>query len=66
MVRLVSETLTKIINLPNMKEHRAAGVTGCLKNIAYGYFSNVDRSHRWEKTIRTATSEPKGGPCPRG
>ncbi len=50
MVRLVSETLTKIINLPNMKEHRAAGVTGCLKNIAYGHFSNVDRSHRWEKT----------------
>lgn len=50
LVRLVSEKLTKIINVPNMKEHRAAGVTGCLKNIAYGHFSNVDRSHRWEKT----------------
>jgi uncharacterized protein (DUF362 family) len=50
LVRLVSETLTKIINVPNMKEHRAAGVTGCLKNIAYGNFSNVDRSHRFEKT----------------
>jgi hypothetical protein len=50
MVRLVSETLTKIINVPNMKEHRASGVTGCLKNISYGHFSNVDRSHRWEKT----------------
>ncbi len=50
LVRLVSETLTKIINVPNMKEHRASGVTGCLKNIAYGHFSNVDRSHRWEKT----------------
>jgi uncharacterized protein (DUF362 family) len=50
LVRLVSETLTKIINVPNMKEHRAAGVTGCLKNIAYGHFSNVDRSHRFEKT----------------
>jgi uncharacterized protein (DUF362 family) len=50
LVRLVSEKLTKIINVPNMKEHRAAGVTGCLKNIAYGNFSNMDRSHRFEKT----------------
>jgi uncharacterized protein (DUF362 family) len=50
LVRLVSETLTKIVNVPNMKEHRAAGVTGCLKNIAYGNFYNVDRSHRFEKT----------------
>lgn len=46
MVRLVSQTFTKIINVPNMKEHQAAGVTGCLKNIAYGNFSNVARSHR--------------------
>ena len=50
LVRLVSERLTKIINVPNMKEHRAAGVTGCLKNVAYGHFSNVDRSHRFAKT----------------
>jgi uncharacterized protein (DUF362 family) len=50
LVRLVSETLTKIVNVPNAKEHQAAGVTGCLKNIAYGNFSNVDRSHRFEKT----------------
>jgi Domain of unknown function (DUF362) len=45
MMRLVSEQLTKIINIPNMKDHRAAGVTGCLKNIAYGSFSNVARTH---------------------
>jgi uncharacterized protein (DUF362 family) len=50
MVRLVSERLTKIINVPNMKDHGAAGVTGCLKNIAYGNFSNVARSHYREKT----------------
>jgi uncharacterized protein (DUF362 family) len=50
LVRLVGDTLTKIINVPNMKEHQAAGVTGCLKNIAYGNFSNMDRSHRFEKT----------------
>jgi len=50
LVRLVGDTLTKIINVPNMKEHQAAGVTGCLKNIAYGNFSNMDRSHRSEQT----------------
>src|SRR3954454_13733015 len=50
LVRLVSEKLTKIINAPNTKEHQAAGVTGCLKKIAYGNFSNVNRSHQNEKT----------------
>src|SRR6476469_6242684 len=45
MTRLVTERLTKIINVPNMKDHGAAGVTGCLKNIAYGSFSNVARTH---------------------
>ncbi len=50
LIRLVSETLTKIVNVPVMKEHQASGVTGCLKNIAYGDFSNVARSHRFEKT----------------
>jgi uncharacterized protein (DUF362 family) len=50
MVRLVTEKFTKIVNIPNMKEHQAAGVTGCLKNIAYGDFSNVARSHRYEVT----------------
>jgi len=50
VIRLVSETLTKIVNVPNMKEHQASGVTGCLKNIAYGDFSNVARSHYAEKT----------------
>lgn len=50
MARLVTEDLTKIINVPNMKDHSAAGVTGCLKNIAYGDFSNVARSHEAPKT----------------
>ncbi len=48
--RLVTERLTKIVNVPNMKDHAAAGVTGCLKNIAYGSFSNVARSHQNTKT----------------
>jgi uncharacterized protein (DUF362 family) len=50
MVRFVTERFTKIINVPNMKDHQAAGVTGCLKNIAYGNYSNVARSHNREKT----------------
>jgi hypothetical protein len=45
LIRLVGSPFTKIINVPNMKDHGAAGVTGCLKNIAYGNFSNVARSH---------------------
>lgn len=48
LIRPVSEKFTKIINVPTMKEHRAAGVTGCLKNLAYGDFSNVARSHQRE------------------
>jgi uncharacterized protein (DUF362 family) len=50
MVALITEKLTKIINVPNMKDHGAAGVTGCLKNIAYGSFANVARSHKGVKT----------------
>ena len=45
LMKLVSQKLTKIINVPNMKDHGATGATGCLKNIAYGSFSNVARTH---------------------
>jgi hypothetical protein len=50
MMALVSRTLTKIINIPNMKDHGAAGATGCLKNIAYGSFSNVARTHQHSRS----------------
>jgi len=50
MVRHVTERFSKIVNVPNMKDHGASGVTGCLKNIAYGNFSNVARSHQYSKT----------------
>lgn len=45
IIRPVSKSFTKIINIPNIKDHGASGITGCLKNIAYGSFSNVARSH---------------------
>ncbi len=50
MMRLVSKRLTKIINIPNMKDHGATGATGCLKNVAYGSFSNVARTHQRGKS----------------
>ena len=47
---IVSSDANKIINLPTLKEHNASGVTGCLKNLAYGTFNNVDRTHANTKT----------------
>lgn len=47
---VVSREATKIINLPCLKEHNGAGVTGCLKNLAYGSFNNVARTHMPPKT----------------
>lgn len=46
MASMVATGVTKIINVPTMKDHSAAGVTGCLKNLGYGTFNNVARSHR--------------------
>ena len=50
LIRMVTDQFTKIINVPNMKDHGASGVTGCLKNIAYGEFNNVARSHYHAQT----------------
>jgi len=50
LIRMVTDQFTKIINVPNMKDHGAAGVTGCLKNLAYGEFNNVARSHYHAQT----------------
>lgn len=45
LARIVTSEATKIVNLPCLKEHNASGVTGCLKNLAYGSFNNVARTH---------------------
>ena len=50
LATIVSSEATKIIDLPCLKEHNASGVTGCLKNLAYGSFNNVDRTHASPKT----------------
>lgn len=46
LASVVARTVTKIVNIPTMKDHSAAGVTGCLKNLGYGSFNNVARSHQ--------------------
>src|SRR6516162_6180741 len=46
MASVVARQINKIINVPTLKDHSASGVTGCLKNVGYGTFSNVARSHR--------------------
>ena len=50
LASIVVREATKIINLPCLKEHNASGVTGCLKNLAYGSFNNVARTHAGTKT----------------
>ncbi|MCA1561837.1 MAG: DUF362 domain-containing protein [Acidobacteria bacterium] len=50
LASVVATDATKIINLPCLKEHNASGVTGCLKNLAYGSFNNVARTHVDPKT----------------
>lgn len=50
LATIVTTGATKIINLPCLKEHNASGVTGCLKNLAYGCFDNVARTHLYPKT----------------
>jgi uncharacterized protein (DUF362 family) len=45
MSEVVTKRVDKIINIANVKDHSAGGATGCLKNIAYGSFNNVARSH---------------------
>jgi len=46
MAGIVAHEVTKIINVPTVKDHSASGVTGCLKNLAYGTFNNAARTHR--------------------
>ena len=51
MASIVVHDVTKIINVPTMKDHSASGVTGALKNLAYGTFNNVARTHRAPHTF---------------
>lgn len=50
VAKFLTQQVNKVINLPCLKHHHAAGVTLALKNIAYGMANNVNRSHQG-KTI---------------
>ncbi len=43
--RIVTQQVTKFINLPVLKHHQSAGVTIALKNMSHGMVNNVNRSH---------------------
>lgn len=42
---IVTRMVNKIITIPNLKDHRSAGVTIALKNLSHGMNNNVARSH---------------------
>jgi hypothetical protein len=43
--RFITQQVTKLINVPVLKSHNAAGVTLALKNLSHGLVNNVNRSH---------------------
>ena len=42
---LLTKELTVVINVPVMKHHGITGVSGCLKNLAFGSVDNTSRFH---------------------
>jgi len=42
----LTRDITKLINVPVLKSHNAAGVTLALKNLSHGLVNNVNRSHQ--------------------
>ena len=57
--RLVTKDLTKIINIPILK-NAGASVTLCLKNLAYGAITNTGRLHKqlWAETCAEVPAFP--------
>lgn len=49
--KLVSRVVNKIVAVPVLKDHHAAGVTGALKNMSHGSVNNVVRSHSNSFTV---------------
>jgi len=43
--KIVTKQVTKIINVPVLKQHGVSGVSLCLKNIAFGSVNNTARFH---------------------
>ncbi|MFQ6096354.1 MAG: DUF362 domain-containing protein, partial [Armatimonadota bacterium] len=45
LTKILTRQITKMINVPVLKDHAEAGVTFCLKNVAYGVADNTARTH---------------------
>ncbi len=43
--QVLTRDVQKVINIPVPKDHNCAGVTGCLKNLAFGAVNNTVRFH---------------------
>lgn len=43
--RIVTEHIDVLINVPVLKHHEMAGISGCLKNLAFGSVDNTRRFH---------------------
>ncbi len=43
--RIVTEMVDVLINVPVLKQHDMSGVSGCLKNMAFGSVDNTQRFH---------------------
>lgn len=54
---IVTQHVTAIINVPVMKDHGIAGVTLCLKNLAFGAINNTPRFHPSPYFCDPATAE---------
>jgi len=46
VTKIITTDSTKIINMPVLKDHNQAGVTACLKNLAFGAINNTARFHK--------------------
>jgi len=44
--KILTQKITALINVPVMKDHNSAGITLCLKNIAFGSVNNTRRFHK--------------------
>jgi len=45
VARAITQEISKLINIPTLKDHQSAGVTLALKNLSHGGVNNVNRSH---------------------
>ncbi|MYB01589.1 DUF362 domain-containing protein [Candidatus Poribacteria bacterium] len=55
--RIVTQQVDVLINVPVLKHHAMAGVSGCLKNLAFGSVDNTRRFHGKPRYCNPAIAE---------